>query len=444
MITYYYYTNSKYSRLLINEIDLIYSLYSNVYKVREADIKSIKYSIGNILFNLVRTVNHNQSEIMFIKRKQFFVDGVIINGKKCKIKLSYTFFTRLLDILEQYDFISVVNGGDFVYHEHIDSNGEIKKICNGKRTSSKIIINEKMISLLKDKAVKYEMENLMILRDEDKNDLQYEPTKLQLQQIHFLKGYNQHLSDFTFLDKEGKVIAEPFLRRIFNTSFELGGRYYTQMGVIQTMSPEDRLKISVSGRKCCEIDACALHPNILATRAGIKVDYDPYDFEVPAEIDYEEIEEYKIRYGKDQYDPVRNLNKITVLLAFNNKTRGAALQSISRKLRDDSSLPEKDRMYFGINFLDINQLYVNMENRNLAISDSFGSNAGAFLQWLDSMWMERVLGYLIQLNIPAIPVHDSIVCPEDCIDNVVKAMTLAYEQSFGDSYNLKLKIKRSI
>jgi hypothetical protein len=44
------------------------------------------------------------------------------------------------------------------------------------------------------------MENIMILRDEDKNDLQYEPTQLQLQQIHFLKGYNEHLSDFKFYD----------------------------------------------------------------------------------------------------------------------------------------------------------------------------------------------------------------------------------------------------
>lgn len=442
MINYYYYTNSKYSRVLINEIDKIYNLYCNEYKVRDSDIKNIKYTIGNILFNIVRAINNNQTELMFTKRKQFFVDGVIVNGKKCNIRVSYTFFNKTLEMLENNGFIRVETGGNFVYHEHIDSNGEIKKICNNKRTSSKINIEDSLVSLLKDKTVKYTLENLMILRNEDKEDLQYEPTQLQLQQIHFLKGYNQHLSDFKFYDKDGKIIAEPFLRRIFNTSFELGGRYYTQLGVIQTMCPEDRLKITVDGRKCCEIDAAALHPSILATRAGINVDYDPYDFEVPAEIDHKAIEEYKIKYGKDQYDPIRNLNKIAVLLAFNNKTRGAALQSISRKLRDDASLSEKDRMYFGINFIDINQLYVNMENRNIAISESFGSNAGAFLQWLDSMWMERVLGYLIQLNIPAIPVHDSIVCPEDCIDNVVKAMTLSYEQSFGDSYNLKLKIKK--
>lgn len=442
MLLYYYYTNSKYSRLLSNEINYIYNLYCTYHKVRIPDEKSLKYTIGNLLFNVSRLVMNNQDTLVFTKERKFFDEGIKVNGKYCKIKLSYTFFNKLISVLKDEGMVDVVLGGDFIYHEHIDNNGEVKKISTGKRTTSKMVVNEKLLALLQDKTVKYTLENIMILRDEDKNDLQYEPTQLQLQQIHFLKGYNQHLSDFKFYDKDGKTIAEPFLRRIFNTSFELGGRYYTQLGVIQTMCLEDRLKITVDGRKCCEIDAAALHPSILATRAGIKVDYDPYDFEVPAEIDYNAIEEYKIKYGKDKYDPIRNLNKIAVLLAFNNKTRGAALQSISRKLRDDASLPEKDRMYFGINFIDINQLYVNMENRNIAISESFGSNAGAFLQWLDSMWMERVLGYLIQLNIPAIPVHDSIVCPEDCIDNVVKAMTLSYEQSFGDSYNLKLKIKR--
>ncbi len=442
MLLYYYYTNSNYRRKLSDEIDYIYKLYSEYYKIRLSDEKSLKYTIGNLLFNVSRLVMNNQDTLVFTKERKFFDEGIKVNGKQCKIKLSYTFFNKLIGVLKDEGMVDVVLGGDFIYHEHIDSNGEIKKIATGKRTVSKMVVNEKLLTLLQDKTIKYSMENIMILRDEDKNDLQYDPTQLQLQQIHFLKGYNEHLSDFKFYDKNGKLIAEPFLRRIFNTSFEMGGRYYTQMGVIQTMAPEDRLKITVDGRKCCEVDAVALHPSILATRAGINVDYDPYDFEVPAEIDYEAIEKYKIKYGRNQYDPVRNLNKIAVLLAFNNKTRGAALQSISRKLRDDANLPEKDRMYFGVNFIDINQLYANMANRNLAISESFGSNAGAFLQWLDSAWMERVLGYMIQQNIPAIPVHDSIVCPEDCSDIVVKAMTLAYEQSFGDSYNLKLKVKR--
>ena len=442
MLLYYYYTNSKYSRILVNEIDHVYKIYKSHYKVREIDDKSIRYTIGNVLFNVTRLLLNNQDTLIFTKDKKFFVDGVKINGKKCKIKLSYTFFNKLLGVLEDEEFLSVNTGGEFLFHEHIDTHGELKKIPTGKRTSSKLTIKNKFVELLKDKTVKYELENVLILRDEEKNDMEYEPTPLQLQQIDFLKGYNRHLQDFTFVDKNNKVIGEPFLRRVFNTSFEKGGRFYTQQGAIQTMSSEDRLKIKINGDKVIEVDACALHPSILASKAGLKVDYDPYDFEVPAEIDHAAIEEHKLKYGRDQYNPVRNLNKICVLLAFNNRTRGAAIQSISRKLRDDKNLPEENQMFFGINFLDVNQLYVNMENRNIGISEHFGSSSGAFLQFLDSMWMERVLSYMIQMNCPAIPVHDSIVCPVKFKDQVIKAMTLAYEQSFGDSYNLKLKIKK--
>ena len=441
MLLYYYYTNSKYSRILVNEIDYIFKLYKTYHKVRETDEKSLKYTIGNVLFNMTRLILNNQDTLVFTKDKKFFVDGINVNGKRCKIKVSYTFFNKLLCVLEEEDFISVSLGGDFIYREHIDTHGELKKIPTGKRTSSKLTIENKFVELLKDKTVKYELENVLILRDEEKNDMEYEPTPLQVQQIDFLKGYNRHLQDFTFVDKNNEVIGEPFLRRIFNTSFEKGGRFYTQQGTIQTMSPEDRLKITINGSKVVDVDASALHPNILASRAGVRIDYDPYDFDVPAEIDYSAIESHKIKFSRDQYDPVRNLNKICVLLAFNNRSRGATIQSISRKLRDDKLLPEESQMYYGINFIDVNQLYSNMENRNIDISENFGANAGAFLQFLDSMWMERVLSYMIQMNCPAIPVHDSIVCPVEFVDQVCKAMTLAYEQSFGDSYNLKLKIK---
>lgn len=443
MLLYYYYTNSKYSRLLVNEIDYIFKLYKTYHKVRVTDESSLKYTVGNLLFNISRLLLNSQDTLLIMKDAKFFIEGVKVNGKKCKIKVSYVFFNKLLKVLEAENYLSVIVGGQHVHKEFIDSYGELHKIPTGNRTSSKLIINNKFADLLKNKTITYELENVLILRDEEKNDMEYKPTPLQIQQIDFLKGYNRHLKDFTFKDKDENVIAEPFLRRIFNTSFEMGGRFYTQQGAIQTMTSEDRLKITINGSKVAEIDATALHPNILASRDGIRIDYDPYDFDVPAEIDYAAIEAHKIKYGRDQYNPVRNLNKICVLLAFNNRSRGATIQSISRKLRDDKLLPEESQMYYGINFLDVNQLYSNMENRNIDISENFGANAGAFLQFLDSMWMERVLSYMIQMNCPAIPVHDSIVCPVEFVDQVCKAMTLAYEQSFGDAYNLKLKIKRN-
>ena len=84
-----------------------------------------------------------------------------------------------------------------------------------------------------------------------------------------------------------------------------------------------------------------------------------------------------------------------------------------------------------------------MENRNIGISESFGSNQGAIMQFYDSMWMERVLSYIVQADIPAIPIHDSILCPEENASEVERYMELAYKQSFGDTYNFKVKVKQA-
>ena len=48
MLLYYYYTNSKYSKLLSKEIDCLFDIYKKTYKVRVTDEKSLKYTIGNV------------------------------------------------------------------------------------------------------------------------------------------------------------------------------------------------------------------------------------------------------------------------------------------------------------------------------------------------------------------------------------------------------------
>ena len=99
-----YYTNSKYTKLLSKEIEDFIVMYKKYYKVRVTDEKSLRYTIGNILFNMTRSVNNKQSDIVFIQDKRFFVGGVIIDGKRCAIKVSYTFFVKMLEILEKEDF----------------------------------------------------------------------------------------------------------------------------------------------------------------------------------------------------------------------------------------------------------------------------------------------------------------------------------------------------
>ena len=148
-----------------------------------------------------------------------------------------------------------------------------------------------------------------------------------------------------------------------------------------------------------------------------------------------------MKNNKPENDNVRAICKICLLLAFNTKSRGETLSSLSRKFKEDSKLPVEDQNYYGVSCVNLTELYINMENRNVAICDYFGSGAGAYLQFLDSGWMESVLCYCIQADIPAIPIHDSLVCPKSKALDVERFMRLAFKQSFGDDHNLKIKEK---
>lgn len=440
MLNYYYYTNSKYTKKLSREIGIVYELYLSRNKVREKDKDSLRYTIGNLLFNCVRCTQTNTDKLVYMRDKKFYTDGIIVNGAITKIKVSSTFLFKLIDILECEDYLSSYVGGEFIYRDHIDSHGEIKKLAEG-RTSSVLTLLPKMFSLLKEKEVDTNLSDVLVLRDKEKKSMVFDRTTITDSMVDFIVNYNIFLREHKFTYADGKEIAEPFLNRIFNTSFKLGGRFYTQNGVIQTMPQHKRKTILIDNECCVELDASALHPSILATKAGIKVDYDPYSFEVPANIDYNAITEYKVKYNKPDYDPIRAICKICLLLAFNTKSRGETLSSLSRKFKEDSKLPIEDQNYYGVSCVNLSELYINMENRNVAICEYFGSGAGSYLQFLDSGWMESVLCYCIQADIPAIPIHDSLVCPKSKASEVERFMRLAFKQSFGDDHNLKIKEK---
>lgn len=439
-LNYYYCTTKKYSKLLSKEIDVLYKLYTDTNTIRSCDIDTLKYTIENLVYNCVRCSKVDTDELVYTRREEFYGLPIIINGRKKTNKVSYSLLLKLLNVLEQNEYVKLINGGNFKYVELIDSDGELHKICDG-RESSIITILPKLLELIETKSVDNTMVNVLILRDKEKKPMCFKKTPLNEEKVDLLMNYNWFLDEHKFVDGKGKVIAEPFLKRIFNLTFDRGGRFYTNNGVIQNLPKSERSKIKVDGKSVVEIDAVALHPSILATKNNCVVDYDPYDFTVPATIDDKAIEDFKIKYNKPDYNPLRALCKICLLVAFNTDTRAGAISAISNKFREDSKLPESLRKFYGLSDINYKELYNNMETRNIAIAEYFGSSSGAYLQFLDSSWMERVLWFAIQEDIPAIPIHDSVLVPVDSVDTMIYYMTLAYKQSFGDTTNFKVTVK---
>jgi len=68
----------------------------------------------------------------------------------------------------------------------------------------------------------------------------------------------------------------PWVRRIFNGTLSLGGRFY---GDFQQLPKADRRRILIDGEETCEPDFSGFHTYILYAWAGIQLNSYPYDIE---------------------------------------------------------------------------------------------------------------------------------------------------------------------
>jgi len=363
------------------------------------------------------------------------------------LQYSASTFKNVLDILEYEGYITITKGGDFKYHEHVDSEGVVWQIADG-RKSSILEINQCMIDLVEEIKVDKNKANynMLILRDEEKNDVPYEMTEVLKAQKKLLLAYNEFLDDNVFKDKNGDVINEPFLKRIYTRDWEHGGRFYMDRGVVQNMHQTDRVKITINNEPVSEVDIQSCHPSIAYTLAGEDMDVDPYDFKLDCKINYEEIENFKKEFNLPCYDPIRNIKKKITLLAFTTDPHKLAF-AVSKKLGDDKFLqvskdPEKRKLseFIGLSFVQVANGINNMKDHNHKIMFMF--NKGCY-QNHEGKLMHNILNYCLQESIIVIPIHDSVVCQESKIEIVKSIMVQAFKDTFGDNRNLKLKVRKN-
>lgn len=238
-------------------------------------------------------------------------------GKECKNPLSYAIFKRVIDVLVKEGYLDIEVGGKIKYKILINTKGE-HKIHDG-YTPSFMTPTEDMLDLIKEMDVKKDFlnYNMLVLRDEEKKDLPFVLTQVLRKQKKLLLAYNESIELSIFKDKNGTIIEDPLLRRIYTKDFSHGGRFYVDQGKIQTMHQQDRRLITINDESCCEIDVCYMHPTIAYTEVGEKLDKDPYDYKIECEIDTFAINEFKKKHKFDDYDPIRNLKKLIMLIAFN-------------------------------------------------------------------------------------------------------------------------------
>ncbi len=287
----------------------------------------------------------------------------------------------------------------------------------------------------------------IVLRDEDKKDIEYED-KTHIKQMRLLlNSYNQLLAktfiDIPSLDKPRIELPEKktrrknhrpvfvnitqhnkFVRRIFNNkTFSDGGRFYG--GWWQRIDSSLRKDIRMNNVPTVEIDFSSLHVILAYAEAGNDywnaTEKDPYDLPVR---------------GINNPTHCRDITKLFFLLGFNAKTE----QSLFKAFRS-----ELDYTAYPYSFPDdvLSELLTTIKEGHPDIAHLICSGAGLRLMNIDSRICEYVIADFIQTNTPILTVHDSFIVPFGEEDRLHSLMKEAFEYVTG-KVNIKAKFNQNL
>ena len=192
-----------------------------------------------------------------------------------------------------------------------------------------------------------------------------------------------HMGRMVRLTQAARVV------RIFNrNSTEYGGRLY---GPWQTMKKEMRQDITIDGRRIVEVDVKAMHPQMLLAEEGLPGQWDVY--QTPAGFK-------------------RDLVKSMVLIALNAPSREAAICAWSKKNKRKGAAD-----YYDMAFETMPD-----------VAKHFGKDLGVRLMRKESDYVQIVLDFCAEADVPALPVFDSIMAPENSVEFLYAAMQDAAEE----------------
>lgn len=391
--------------------------------------------------------------------KRFFSHAGFLRDSKKRYTLIDAILANLLGISLGGQLLYSRRHGDgnldwrntIKFVDYLESEGLIINVLGKnnefQRNSSWMIPTEKLRVQFEEAKMRVALKkdsSLVELRDKDKNAKSLcrvgARKKLKLKVIsNTVQDYNM-----LWLKHEATVGSKPvvpFCKRIFNESdgLDLGGRWY---GAYQNMPKDLRSKILIDGQSTVEPDFKAIHYCLLYSKVGIQLD--------PSKDD---------PYAIDGFD--RKTIKIASLVLLNSDDLSRFKANITK-----SGNPEKKKKYFdyknqyerfliarseGFNWdepkkhkslkgfiegmpdhIEGSELLDAIMLKHSKIAHFFGTpNIGLRLQNVDSEIMARAIKELTALDIPALPIHDSLRCRVSDVDLTVDAMRRAYRAITG-------------
>lgn len=254
---------------------------------------------------------HKRGHRTRYSRSKTWYDGRPDRYKSAPGLESHWQVTRSMDALERWGFSEQVRG----YHR-----------LNGSGRQTTAWPTPPLLALIEHlipagEPVHPEVSETIVLRDANKDEIDYKDTADTRRMRNQLARINQATQELDIVDTEGNRVTIPPYRRIFNGGFDRGGRLYAAGPSYQNAPKAYRrsLRIWFRGQyeELVEVDFANLHLVMAYEEAGAPI---------PAG------DLYRIK-GFD-----RTLVKIAANVAMNAETTTAATKAISQALMDDPEL----------------------------------------------------------------------------------------------------------
>ena len=217
-------------------------------------------------------------------------------------------------------------------------------------------------------------------------------------------GIGERHGDLVILGETCVNLRYVGVYRVFNEDWLHGGRLYGHY--TQSLPRAIRRQLAINGENVAEPDYSALHLRILYALAGLPLISDPYDL--------------------DGWE--RNIVKHALLILINAPTHQSAIGAVTHK--------------YGISHADAARLIDEIKRKHKLIEARFHSDAGRWLQRLDSDMTERVLLGLTRQGVVALPVHDSFIVPAKWESEARQAMERAFEVTVSRERGVSPKPQR--
>jgi hypothetical protein len=283
------------------------------------------------------------------------------------------------------------------------------------------------------------------VRDADKNVLpvsKHRATQLKYNRFEkATRAFNEYWQAHTVTLDDKAVV--PFVKRKFNDTLELGGRFY---GGFQQIPSKDRARFKIDNSVTLEMDYSANHLAILYAWEGLQLNYlKAYEME-----GYERDTIKAVTLRALNIESVASLRR-SISLSANpqNKEKyrtykdARAIHDLIRAKGLASKAPFKPKwikaFIEGIPSDTIaDDLVHDFLEKHSAIKAHIGSlNIGLKLQAVDSEIMALMLASLMVEKIPALPVHDSIIIPYKKKKKALAVMAKSFEQITGFAAKIK-------